>query len=359
MPDQLRYVEGYARAYLGKKVKHRRLSPKNAKRYLPIIMRMVGILRDAKLRFTPATIGEPEIEYLLEYFAELDTDTQKWMFSILNGFLEYYENKTYKRMMIGWPSETITNADWLSPEEAIRMLEAAVGVERIIIHMELRLWMRRDEVRGLKPENVQELMEELAALEQEELEGIIQVHGKGRGGGKWRTLAWAPDTRAEIEYYQQLREEMIASARHHHEHSWKKGKRRKPTKPFVEPEQWIIYQKGKLVKGYSASGIDAIVERVAKRAGILRKIGNHTLRRTGARLAYFADVAIVEIMAGLGHNSEKYTIRYLGLTVLELGRAQRKIYDYLEVIRAKMKLREGEVLVSTKEVSPSRLRISR
>gem|GEM_PF-4459770 len=84
---------------------------------------------------------------------------------------------------------------------------------------------------------------------------------------------------------------------------------------------------------------------MADRAGIGRKIGNHTLRRTGARLAHFAGVPLVEIMAGLGHASEKETIRYLGLTMLELGKAQRKVYGYIQVIKAKMALREGEAVV--------------
>ncbi len=359
MPDHERYVEDSIDHYLNKKTRHRRLSQNNAKRYKAITLRLLGILSDAGLNITSAKIGEPEIEYLLEYFEELEPSTQKWMFNILTGWLEFYGNKTYPDMMISWPANVNDNVDWLTPEEAIRMLEAAQGVERIVIHMELRLWMRRDEVRGLKPEDLEDLLAELSAQDLEELDGLIQVHGKGRGGGKWRTLAWAPDTRAEVEYYLSLREEMIAAAKHHHENSWRTGKRRKPREPFQEPEHWIIYQKGKRVRGFSKTAIDDIICRVAKRAGIQRKIGNHTLRRTGARLAYFAGVPIVEIMAGLGHTTEKQTIRYLGLTVMELAKAQRKIYDYLEVIRVKMKLRQGEVLVSTREDSPTRRIVSR
>lgn len=107
---------------------------------------------------------------------------------------------------------------------------------------------------------------------------------------------------------------------------------------------------------------DGIIARVAKRAGIARKIGDHTLRRTGARLAHFSGMETVQIMAGLGHATEKQTIRYLGLTVMEPGKAQKKVYDYLEVIRARMKLRQGEMLVSNSEIaesSPRHLRVSR
>mgnify|MGYP000869326502 CR=1 FL=1 len=116
---------------------------------------------------------------------------------------------------------------------------------------------------------------------------------------------------------------------------------------------------GKRVQGYGDTGIGDIVQRVADRAGIGRKIGNHTLRRTGARLAHFAGVPLVEIMAGLGHASEKETIKYLGLTVLELGKAQRKVYDYLEIIRAKMELRDGEAVIVNKNSEKREMRVSR
>ncbi|MDW5564159.1 MAG: tyrosine-type recombinase/integrase [Methanomassiliicoccus sp.] len=359
MPEQLRYVERLARAYLSKKTKHRRLSVDNAERYLPIIMRMATTLSNAGLHTTPTKMGEPEIECLLAYYGELDTDTQRWMFSILSGFLDFYGNTVYKDMMITWPAETRTNVDWLTPEEAIRMLDAAQGIERIVIHMELRLWLRRCEVRRLKLDSIRELMDSM----EPDLEGIVQVHGKGRGGGKWRTLAWAPETGQEVGYYLSLREEMAASAKHYYETSWRTGKRKRPQEPFKEPEDFLIYQKGKRVKGYSDSGLDSIVERVARRAGIARKIGNHTLRRTGARLAYFADVKLVEIMEALGHTSEKQTIRYLGITVAEQGKAQRKVYDYLEMIRARMELGQGEVVVSNAELMqkspPKKMRVAR
>ena len=195
-----------------------------------------------------------------------------------------------------------------------------------------------------------------------DLEGLVQVHGKGRGGGKWRTLAWAPETKGELDHYLALREEMISTSRRYHETSWRTGKRKHPG-PFVEPDDLVIYQKGRRASGYSESGLDNIVARVAERAGIHKKVGNHTLRRTGARLAYFAEVNLVEIMEGLGHTSEKQTIRYLGLTVMELGKAQRKVYDYLEVIRARMELGQGELVVSNSKIEEKtrtgNLRVSR
>lgn len=121
----------------------------------------------------------------------------------------------------------------------------------------------------------------------------------------------------------------------------------------------LIYQRGKRAQGYSESGLDNIVTRAAKRAGIERRVGHHTLRRAGARLAYFADVPLVEIMEGLGHTSERVTIRYLGLTVIELAQAQRKVYDCIQVIKVQMELRQGGAAVIGKKSEKQEMRVPR
>ena len=54
-------------------------------------------------------------------------------------------------------------------------------------------------------------------------------------------------------------------------------------------------------------------------------------------------------MAGLGHASEKEAIRYLGLTVLELGKAQRKVYDYIQSSRPRWSFARARQWLSTEE----------
>lgn len=310
MPSRERYLETLVDDYLAKKSKRGKLAEKNADAYRPRILFDLKTLHEAGLNHTPSTIGEKEIDHLLTHtYAGKETSYRRWEISILNGFLKHYGNKVIEGMYLGWPQDKRVHVDWLTPQEAIMMLEAARGVERIIIHLELRLWLRRIEVLRLTPEDV--------------LDGVLNVHGKGRYGGKWRTLAFAPETLEEIQQYETLREEIIEKAR--------------KNDPLVAiPDKWIIYERGGNISPYSESGIDSIVARVARRAGIQRTITNHTLRRTGARIAYFAGVAIVEIMEGLGHTSEKETIKYLGLTVDELAKAQAKVFDYLQKVRVVM-----------------------
>jgi integrase len=58
------------------------------------------------------------------------------------------------------------------------------------------------------------------------------------------------------------------------------------------PKELLVYHRNKSVGSYKDSAINNIVLRVAKRAGIGRRIGNHTLRRTCARMWYRASVPV-------------------------------------------------------------------
>lgn len=59
-------------------------------------------------------------------------------------------------MQIAWPQDGRTRVDWLSPEEAVRLVDAAQGVERIVVHLELRLGLRRIEVLRLTVKDFRE-----------------------------------------------------------------------------------------------------------------------------------------------------------------------------------------------------------
>jgi integrase len=310
MPSTERRLELQIEEYLDKKVKHRRLSPDQRPKYLRVLNQASNAWMDAGLETRPKRIGEKEIEHLLaETWVEASPQYQKWMVSIVSGFLEYNDNRAIKKMMLSWPSEYRQNVDWLIPEEAVSVLDSARGVKRIITHLELRLWMRRVELLRLTQADVQE--------------GLMQVLGKGKAGGKWRTLAWAPDTLPEFEHYSQLREEMVERAREYD--------------PNVkDPDSWIIYQKGRLLSGYGETAIDNLVQQAGLDAGIARKLGNHTLRRTGARLAYFAGERVEEISEYLGHSNTRMTRRYLGLNVEDNAKMQVRVCDYMEQVRKGM-----------------------
>ena len=78
-------------------------------------------------------------------------------------------------------------------------MSAAAGMERIVMHLELKIGLRRIEVLRLKVSDV--------GL------GHLQLLGKGRLGGKTRTNPFHPDTNAELTYWFKLRDVEIEKAR--------------------------------------------------------------------------------------------------------------------------------------------------
>jgi integrase/recombinase XerD len=209
----------------------------------------------------------------------------------------------------GFPQEDRINVDWLEPEEAIRMKKAAQGIGKLIIHLELDLGLRRIDMYRLTVSSVHH--------------GYFDVLGKGRGGGKKRTISWDEETQAILEEYFLLRNQMVDRARQLNPRA-------------KEPEGLLIYQKGRMLGEYQLTAIDNMVIRVAKRAGISRKITNHTLRRTCGRLLYKAGVDIAEIADILGHSETRTTQRYLGIRLDDQKKALAKRGEYLRGIEEGM-----------------------
>ena len=175
------------------------------------------------------------------------------------------------------------------------LMDARRPAQKMLIHLELRLMLRRVEVMRLTIQDVEM--------------GILKVRGKGRLGGKWRTLAWAPETLAVFEQYSRYREVLISHALE--------------VKPDQKiPENIMIYaQYGWKLGAYQETAVETMVKEV----GILARIkpedlSNHVLRRTGCRIHRHAGVEIEDLSAAMGHASPQQTIQYAGLSVDDLAR---------------------------------------
>jgi hypothetical protein len=79
---------------------------------------------------------------------------------------------------------------------------------------------------------------------------------------------------------EELREEMI-----------ERGQRCNPS--VIVPDQYIIYQKGRLLSGHRHTGINNDVHETARRTDIERSVSGHTLLRIGLRLAYYERLPLV------------------------------------------------------------------
>jgi integrase/recombinase XerD len=244
----------------------------------------------AGLHSTPKKIGEEEIDYLLEEWAgHCRPKTKRWYISIFAGYLRTNKNHIVAEMMLGWPADARVNVDWLSLDEAVCLTDAAIGAEVPVVHSELRLLMRRCELMRLTVQDI--------------YVGALNVRGKGRYEGKWRTLAWSPETLMVLQDWLDRREDLVAEAMELDSH--------------VEvPKEFLIYRAGKRLSPYSESGIDKLLHQAAERANIDRSIGNHMLRRSGSRFAIEADPSNMTVLVEtLGHESEAQTRRYCGLTI--------------------------------------------
>ena len=221
--------------------------------------------------------------------------------SILNKYAQFHGNNIIKDMELEWPKDKRTHVDWLTPAQAMRVLDAAEGMERIVIHLELEMGLRRVEVIRQRVSNI--------------LMGVMHVQGKGRQGGKWRTVSFHPNTIAELNRYMLIREAEIAKAR--------------AKNPAVAvPDQLLIYERNGELHPYKRSAIDKLVNRVAERVEM--KFTNHTLRRTYGRMLWLAGVPIETIAEILGHADTKTTILYLGLNMEDQASAMRKLAEFQE-----------------------------
>ncbi len=310
------YLGSLIEAHLARLSKRHRVAEEYIADYRRELWRMTRALEVAGLDSSPTKVGEEEIEYLIEeYAAHCRVKTQKWYLSIFSGYLQTHKNHVVAEMHLGWPKDNRVNVDWLSWEEAAALIDAADGPEIPLIHLELRLLLRRCEVQRLTMEDIHI--------------GILDVRGKGRYGGKWRTLSWAPETLGVLQDWMERREEMIEEARS-----------RSPQ--LKVPDEFLIYRRGKRLEGYSDSGLDKLLHQAARRAGIQRQFGHHTLRRSGARFVIQVDADNMPVLVEvLGHESESQTRRYCALTIDDMTEMHTQVSSHLEVTKERMR-RTGE-----------------
>ena len=118
----------------------------------------------------------------------------------------------------------------------------------------------------------------------------MMVHGKGRNGGKWRTI---PMTESAKTVLQPLAQGRVPG-------------------DYVFPGIWSG-------RPLSHSGTDQLIQRSAHFAGFPTNangwalVSHHDLRRTFGRIAYYAGMNLVELKNFYGHTSIDMTAHYIGM----------------------------------------------
>jgi integrase len=307
MPDAWRLLgnelDRYAESML-----NRGLSEKTVKDVVWALRDMYGALEKGKLGINRKTIGQSHIDHLQEVrYKDLEQSYVAHNLSLLRQHLKWAGNRQIDK--IRWPVRGYgrPNADWLEDHEAMILKQESRGIERMIVHCELDLAMRRIEVLRLKTESFRSGRA-----------NSIVVHGKGRHGGKWRTIPWAKNTPGELEAYLRIRDEMIAKAQ--------------AKNPTVEiPKELLIYERNGRLFAYKKSALENFLDDLSVRTGI--EFSNHTLRRTCGRMMWRAKVPPETIAQIFGHSDTKTTMLYLGIDQQDMAYAMDLLARYQEAVK--------------------------
>jgi integrase len=165
-------------------------------------------------------------------------------------------------------SGTPSHRRWLKRVELGLLYRSATGPEKILVSLEGFNGLRRVEVLRLRNKDLDFEAHRLRVL------------GKGRSGGKWRTIPLFPETERLLQRH--VRSE--------------------------EPERQVI--------PLSRSGADLLLRRAAVRSGLVGrgvKVSHHDLRRTFGRLSHRAGMDLVQLKNLYGHASLDQTVHYIGL----------------------------------------------
>jgi len=274
--------------------------------YRWLILKTYRVMQEHGVEPNPQRWDEDAVHFLRNVaFAHLEPSVARRQMAVLNTFALFHGNPVIKELNLEWPRDARTHVDWLTPYQAMQVMEAASGIERIVVHLELCLGLRRVEVLRLRVKDL--------GL------GYVNVLGKGRQGGKPRTLAFHPRTLSELSLYQEIREAEIARAR-----------ARNPS--VAVPEALLIYStaKGDL-RAYQRTAVDKMLSKVSQKSGM--KFTNHTLRRTFGRTAFLAGVPLEVISSMLGHEDTKTTILYLGLNMDDQTAAMSRIAEFQNALK--------------------------
>jgi len=270
--------------------------------YRKSLQRQLNYLADNGYNYSPKKIGREEVEFMIKTHW---IDSPKYNHnrrSLFKSYLDYFGN----HIMIEYPepigsSERI-NVHWLEDYEAANLYNLDMPpIIKMIIHLELKLGLRRYDLLNLKLADI----------------GICTINVLGKGN-KYRTVPFVKDTPQVIDAYMAYRDELT-------------GRDRDLQKPF------LLIKRGNSIKCPGKTFVDKYVKIMCKRAGVEQTICNHTLRRTCGRLWWRSGVDIGTISTLFGHSDQKTTMKYLGISLDDLQNGANKFDSYFESISKRVK----------------------
>lgn len=247
---------------------------------------------------TPENLDVDGLKKLVQVMrSRYAVSTQKDYMIALKRMCEINNNFVFQAYRVMFPTDVRPNVDWLTFEQATHLLHMwKMPLDDMIVSLELLHGLRRVECLRLRVQDIH--------LD----EGYLNVRGKGRAGGKLRSVPIHPDFEKTYNRWMAERKELSASS-----------------DPDGQPDNLLVYSRGNRLYPYEeikGRAIDDRIQRLSERAGF--EFSNHTLRRTFGRELYRSGVEIVVIAVIYGHSSTSQTLRYLGLNCDDMATAMDK-----------------------------------
>lgn len=252
---------------------------------------VLRVLSEVAPQANPSTLTIPDLKALIGVMRErYAVSTQKDYMIALKRMCEINGNYVFQSYRVMFPSDTRPNVDWLSYDQAMELLKMWKSpLDEMIVCLELLHGLRRVEVSRLTLKDIHF---------ETKTTGYLSVRGKGRAGGKLRSVPMHPDFKKSYDRWMAERKELLIQC----------------DDLYNQDDHLLVYLRaGKLHQYEEIKGraIDDRINQLSNRAGF--EFSNHTLRRTFGRELYRSGVEIVVIAVIYGHTSTTQTLKYLGL----------------------------------------------
>lgn len=283
-------------------LQHRQISEKTIREYCRIVRFVDREMEQRGQKFKPRTIDAQVIQDLIFNILPGKPSTKRGYLSGIRAYLEFNGNYVMREMDLRWPPDMRINVDWLDLEQSVIVLNSCRSpLEEMIVHLELLLGYRRIEVKRAKISDFKERS--------------VRVHGKGRFGGKIRTIPLHPNTWKVLTSYLEYRQSLIKEniSRGH---------------LLKDSGQLVVYMRSGETRSFQDTALDNIIKRISGRCGI--HFRHHTLRRTFGRNLWKAGVPIETIALMMGHEDMKTTVSYLGIRLDDMDQAMGMYQKYLQ-----------------------------
>jgi len=251
-----------------------------------ILLRFPDIWARVGVRPTPLSPGRVVAAHVraLRDAPEWAPKTRSLYLQALRGLLRWAECPLADSRGLWALDGTALNRRWLTKGQLLAVWSACRDpLDRLVVALTGFNGLRRVEVLRLRVRDLS------LALPNPEL----RVWGKGRNGGKFRTIPAEPRCYAAL---------VEAADR-------------------KRPEDRVF--------PFEKSAFDARLSRLGQAAGLPFNLSGHALRRTFGRLAFDAGVPIATIQAIYGHASPAMTVHYVGIEGTRMAEGLAQLERFL------------------------------